>query len=138
MYTPDSFDSGEKHGSALPNRQKTNGQIGQRDDDVNIIVNKKKTKPKISPDSSVGSMDSRAQSECGSIRSSDKEIYPGPNHQGHSIVSEAFSNFEKFQTFKINDFHRSPIFLSNRFSIAVMPRVQIVTTVVIQNRMKIR
>lgn len=104
MYTPDSFDSGEKHGSALPNRQKTNGQIGQRDDDVNIIVNKKKTKPKISPDSSVGSMDSRAQSECGSIRSSDKEIYPGPNHQGHSIVSEAFSNFEKFQTFKINDF----------------------------------
>lgn len=40
------------------------------DDDVNIIVNKKKTKPKISPDSSVGSIDSRTQSECGSIRSS--------------------------------------------------------------------
>lgn len=40
------------------------------DDDVNIIVNKKKTKPKISPDSSVGSIESRTQSECGSIRSS--------------------------------------------------------------------
>lgn len=84
MYTPDSFDSGEKHGS-VQNRQKTNGQIGQRDDDVNIIVNKKITKRKTSPDSSVGSMDSRAQSECGSIRSSDKEIYPGSMHQGHTI-----------------------------------------------------
>lgn len=40
------------------------------DDDVNIIVNKKKTKPKISPDSSVGSIESRTQSECDSIRSS--------------------------------------------------------------------
>lgn len=88
MYTPDSFDSGEKLNSTLQSRQKTNGQIGQRNDDVNIIVNKKKTKPKISPDSSVGSMDSRAQSECGSIRSSDKEIYSGPNHQGQQIVSE--------------------------------------------------
>lgn len=91
MYTPDSFDSGEKHSSALQqNRQKINGQIGGQRDDVSIIVNKKKTKPKISPDSSVGSMDSRAQSECGSIRSSDKEIFPGPIHQGHhNIVSIA-------------------------------------------------
>lgn len=90
MYTPDSFDSAEKHSSSpvvQQNRQKTNGQIGQRDDDVSIIVNKKKTKPKISPDSSVGSMDSRAQSECGSIRSSDKEIFPGSVPQGHNIVS---------------------------------------------------
>lgn len=90
MYTPDSFDSGEKHSTVQPNRQKTNGKIGQRDDDVNIIVNKKKTKPKISPDSSVGSMDSRAQSECGSIRSSDKEIFPGSMHQPHNIVSLRF------------------------------------------------
>lgn len=87
MYTPDSFDSGERQPAILHNRQKANGQIRQREDDVNIIVNKAKTKPKISPDSSVGSMDSRAQSECGSIRSSDKEIYPGPNQQGHTIVS---------------------------------------------------
>lgn len=97
MYTPDSFDSGEKHAPPVQqNRQKTNGQIGQRDDDVNIIVNKKKTKPKISPDSSVGSMDSRAQSECGSIRSSDKEIYPGSIHQGHNIVSVKIS-MHKYQ-----------------------------------------
>lgn len=89
MYTPDSFDSGEKHGAVQQNRQKANGQISQRDDDVNIIVNKKKTKPKISPDSSVGSMDSRAQSECGSIRSSDKEIFPATVHPGHNIVSAA-------------------------------------------------
>lgn len=78
MYTPDSFDSSDKQNTAvLMNRainNKANGQIAnqlaQRDDDVSIIVNKKKTKPKISPDSSVGSMDSRTQSECGSIRSS--------------------------------------------------------------------
>lgn len=87
MYTPDSFESGERQPAVLHNRQKANGQIRQREDDVNIIVNKTKTKPKISPDSSVGSMDSRAQSECGSIRSSDKEIYPGPIQQGHTIVS---------------------------------------------------
>ncbi|XP_031629687.1 STE20-like serine/threonine-protein kinase isoform X2 [Contarinia nasturtii] len=85
VYTPDSFDSGEKHSSVQKNRQKPNGQIGQRDDDVSIIINKKKTKPKISPDSSVGSMDSRAQSECGSIRSSDKEIFPGSLHQNQNI-----------------------------------------------------
>lgn len=39
-------------------------------DDVSLIVNKKRqNKQRISPDSSVGSMDSRAQSESGSIRS---------------------------------------------------------------------
>lgn len=86
MYTPDSFDSDKQQqqqsNAILYNRNnKTNGQIannqliGQRDDDVNIIVNKKKTKPKISPDSSVGSMDSRAQSECGSMRSN---VTPSP------------------------------------------------------------
>lgn len=96
MYTPDSFDSGEKHGSTPQNRQKANGQIGQRDDDVSIIVNKKKTKPKISPDSSVGSMDSRAQSECGSIRSNDKEIFPGSMHQSHNIVSSIRCKFSNF------------------------------------------
>lgn len=86
MYTPEDT-RGEKQPSVVHNRQKANGQVRQREDDVNIIVNKTKTKPKISPDSSVGSMDSRAQSECGSIRSSDKEIYPGPIQQGHTIVS---------------------------------------------------
>lgn len=92
MYTPDSFESsGEKPISAQYNRQKANGQVRQREDDVNIIVNKTKTKPKISPDSSVGSMDSRAQSECGSIRSSDKEIYPGPIQQAHTMVSVTYS-----------------------------------------------
>lgn len=70
-YT-DSISNDDKE--SLSGRNKTNGQIGNastpRDDDVSIIVNKKKTKPKISPDSSVGSVDSRTQSECGSIRSS--------------------------------------------------------------------
>lgn len=56
-------------------KNKLNGQIKKsksEDDDVSIIVNKKKTKPekRISPDSSVGSMDSRTHSECGSTRSS--------------------------------------------------------------------
>lgn len=56
-------------------KNKLNGQImmsSSSREDVNIIVNKKKTKPekRISPDSSVGSMDSRTHSECGSIRSS--------------------------------------------------------------------
>lgn len=56
-------------------KNKMNGQIKKsknNDDDVSIIVNKKKTKPekRISPDSSVGSMDSRTHSECGSTRSS--------------------------------------------------------------------
>lgn len=56
-------------------KNKMNGQIkksNNNDDDVSIIVNKKKTKPekRISPDSSVGSMDSRTHSECGSTRSS--------------------------------------------------------------------
>lgn len=55
-------------------KNKMNGQIkkSKTDDDVSIIVNKKKTKPekRISPDSSVGSMDSRTHSECGSTRSS--------------------------------------------------------------------
>lgn len=56
-------------------KNKMNGQIKKSkndDDDVSIIVNKKKTKPekRISPDSSVGSMDSRTHSECGSTRSS--------------------------------------------------------------------
>lgn len=88
MHTSDSFESGEKQYVVQHNRQKPNGQLRQREDDVNIIVNKTKTKPKISPDSSVGSMDSRAQSECGSIRSSDKEIYPGPIQQGHTMVSQ--------------------------------------------------
>lgn len=127
MYTPDSFDSGERQPAILHNRQKANGQIRQREDDVNIIVNKTKTKPKISPDSSVGSMDSRAQSECGSIRSSDKEIYPGPNQQGHTIVSASKKSIL---------FH----FLPNSYgflsmiinSIVVTLRVQIVMTVVIK------
>lgn len=112
MYTPDSFDSGDqKHSTpasataiaaaaATQNRQKTNGQIGQHDDDVNIIVNKTKTKPKISPDSSVGSMDSRTQSECGSIRSSDKEIYPGAMHQPQHIVSFNLDFSFTFNVFK--------------------------------------
>ncbi len=56
-------------------KNKMNGQIKKSkndEDDVSIIVNKKKTKPekRISPDSSVGSMDSRTHSECGSTRSS--------------------------------------------------------------------
>lgn len=56
-------------------KNKMNGQIKKSkndDDDVSIIVNKKKTKPekRISPDSSVGSLDSRTHSECGSTRSS--------------------------------------------------------------------
>lgn len=54
-------------------RNKMNGQLRHtpsREDDVSIIVNKRKTRPKISPDSSVGSMDSRTHSECGSMRSS--------------------------------------------------------------------
>lgn len=97
MYTPEDT-RGEKQPSVVHNRQKANGQVRQREDDVNIIVNKTKTKPKISPDSSVGSMDSRAQSECGSIRSSDKEIYPGPIQQGHTIVSiELFMEGKLFQ-----------------------------------------
>lgn len=125
MYTPDSFDSGEKH-SSQANRQKANGQIGQRDDDVNIIVNKKKTKPKISPDSSVGSMDSRAQSECGSIRSSDKEIFPGAIQQGHNIVSIS-------HTFPFHGHRLTPLFFySNSFAATL--RVQIVTKAVIQKQ----
>lgn len=56
-------------------KNKMNGQINKSSsgDDVSIIVNKKKTNPlekRISPDSSVGSMDSRTHSECGSMRSS--------------------------------------------------------------------
>lgn len=51
-------------------KNKMNGQI--KASDVSIIVNKKKANPekRISPDSSVGSMDSRTHSECGSTRSS--------------------------------------------------------------------
>lgn len=80
VYTPDSFDSDSKQPNSVQynnNRTKTNGQIpiARDQDDVNIIVNKKKTKPKISPDSSVGSMDSRTQSECGSMRSN---VTPSP------------------------------------------------------------
>lgn len=77
IYTPDSFDSSEK--PLLHNRNRINGQITnsatQRDDDVSVIVNKKITKPKISPDSSVGSMDSRTHSESGSIQSN---VTPSP------------------------------------------------------------
>lgn len=53
-------------------KNKLNGQIKTGGDDVSIIVNKKKANPekRISPDSSVGSMDSRTHSECGSTRSS--------------------------------------------------------------------
>lgn len=64
-------------------KNRLNGQLNtssktttlETKDDVNIIVNRKKTKPekqhRISPDSSVGSMDgSRTHSECGSVRSS--------------------------------------------------------------------
>lgn len=53
-------------------KNKLNGQIKSSGDDVSIIVNKKKANPekRISPDSSVGSMDSRTHSECGSTRSS--------------------------------------------------------------------
>lgn len=53
-------------------KNKLNGQIKTSGDDVSIIVNKKKANPekRISPDSSVGSMDSRTHSECGSTRSS--------------------------------------------------------------------
>lgn len=49
-----------------------NGQLvsSDRREDVNIIVNNnKKNGKRNSPDSSVGSMDSRNQSECGSVRS---------------------------------------------------------------------
>lgn len=52
-----------------------NGDIKLRStqvkNDVDLIVNKKRTKPekRISPDSSVGSLDSRTQSDTGSIRS---------------------------------------------------------------------
>lgn len=62
----------DKH-TILAARNKMNGQLRHvlnRDDDVSIIVNKKKTRPRVSPDSSVGSMDSRTHSECGSMRSS--------------------------------------------------------------------
>ncbi|XP_055703156.1 serine/threonine-protein kinase 10 isoform X1 [Phlebotomus papatasi] len=49
---------------------RVNGQVRNRDD-VSVIVNKEKKKPdkRNSPDSSVGSMDSRTQSESGSMRS---------------------------------------------------------------------
>lgn len=135
MYTPDSFDSGDRQPAIQQNRQKANGQIRQREDDVNIIVNKTKTKPKISPDSSVGSMDSRAQSECGSIRSSDKEIYPGPIQQGHAIVSAEIVIFRNFFFFHANSngflFHSLIITILIN-SIVVTLRVQIVMTVVIK------
>ncbi|XP_059607507.1 serine/threonine-protein kinase 10 isoform X2 [Phlebotomus argentipes] len=53
-----------------PKPSRVNGQVRSRDD-VNVIVNKEKKKPdkRNSPDSSVGSMDSRTQSESGSMRS---------------------------------------------------------------------
>lgn len=53
------------------NTKMGNGQlVSDRREDVNIIVNNnKKNGKRNSPDSSVGSMDSRNQSECGSVRS---------------------------------------------------------------------
>lgn len=67
--------------SSNQKNQKTNGElkkIATSREDVSIIVNKKKTKPekRISPDSSVGSMDSRTQSECGSVRSTGPSTGP--------------------------------------------------------------
>uniref|UniRef100_A0A6B2EJ04 Putative ste20-like serine/threonine-protein kinase n=1 Tax=Phlebotomus kandelakii TaxID=1109342 RepID=A0A6B2EJ04_9DIPT len=54
---------------------RVNGQVRNRDD-VSVIVNKqKKPEKRNSPDSSVGSMDSRTQSESGSMRSA-----PSTNH----------------------------------------------------------
>lgn len=58
--------------SYTKHNNKLNGDIHYNNsrEDVSIIVNKKKTKPRISPDSSVGSMDgSRTHSESGSLRS---------------------------------------------------------------------
>lgn len=75
INTVDSFDSGEKH-DAQHNRQKVNKQIDQRDDDVNLML--------ISPDSSVDSINLRAQSKSDPIGSNDEEI---SMRQGHNIVS---------------------------------------------------
>lgn len=70
-----------KDSSNQKNQQKSNGELKKMEssrEDVSIIVNKKKTKPekRISPDSSVGSMDSRTQSECGSVRSTGPSVLP--------------------------------------------------------------
>lgn len=67
--------------SSNQKNQKSNGELKKMEtsrEDVSIIVNKKKTKPekRISPDSSVGSMDSRTQSECGSVRSTGPSVLP--------------------------------------------------------------
>lgn len=67
--------------SSNQKNQKINGELKKIEtsrEDVSIIVNKKKTKPekRISPDSSVGSMDSRTQSECGSVRSTGPSVLP--------------------------------------------------------------
>lgn len=67
--------------SSNQKNQKINGELKKMEssrEDVSIIVNKKKTKPekRISPDSSVGSMDSRTQSECGSVRSTGPSVLP--------------------------------------------------------------
>ena len=116
MYTPDSFDSGEKH-NAVQSRQKTNEQVGGQRDDVSITISKMKTKPKISrkisPDSFVGSMDSQAQSlarsECGSIRSCHKEIFPGPTHVEASVEGSDLGSDNIFMSRKSDDMdsHRS-------------------------------
>lgn len=61
-------------------RNKVNGQLAKQSsdsrEDVNIIINRQKAKPekRVSPDSSVGSMESRTHSECGSVRSTGTSV----------------------------------------------------------------
>ncbi|XP_055855631.1 serine/threonine-protein kinase 10 isoform X3 [Episyrphus balteatus] len=70
--------SSNEHILAKPANKMNGGQlvkttsVSASREDVSIIVNHKKTLPekRISPDSSVGSMESRTHSECGSVRSS--------------------------------------------------------------------
>ncbi|XP_055907611.1 serine/threonine-protein kinase 10 isoform X2 [Eupeodes corollae] len=70
--------SSSEHILAKPASKMNGGQlvkttsVSASREDVSIIVNHKKTLPekRISPDSSVGSMESRTHSECGSVRSS--------------------------------------------------------------------
>lgn len=67
IYVKDSSNKIVSDSSTTASAAKVNGLL----DDVNIIVNKQKTSPdkRLSPDSSVGSLDSRSQSESGSGRS---------------------------------------------------------------------
>lgn len=69
---------------------RVNGQVRSRDD-VSVIVNKEKKKPdkRNSPDSSVGSMDSRTQSESGSMRSANVTNHHKDRSDAESIATTA-------------------------------------------------